>query len=60
MSNQEKLDAAMMKLANIHKQTGFKARKLEVDENGAMLLDPNNPNDVEWYENDEAYDIIKD
>lgn len=60
MSNQEKLNAAMEKLAEVNKKTGFKARKLEVDKDGAMLLDRNNPDDVEWYENDEAYDIIKD
>lgn len=59
MSNQEKLNAAMKKLAEVHNQSGFKARKIEVDKDGAMLLDPNNPNDVEWYENDEAYNIIK-
>lgn len=60
MNNQEKLDEAMKKLAEIHRQTGFKARKLEVDKDGVFLLDRNNPDDVEWYENDEAYDIIKD
>lgn len=25
---------------------------------GVILLDRNNPNDREWYENDEAYDIV--
>lgn len=25
---------------------------------GAILLDPNNPNDRDWYENDEDYDIV--
>lgn len=58
MSNQEKLDAAMKNLAEIHQKYGFKARKLEVDKDGTILLDRNNPDDVEWYENDEAYDII--
>ncbi|MEK4086347.1 hypothetical protein [Psychrobacillus sp. FSL K6-1415] len=58
MSNQEELNAIMKKLAEVNKRTGFIAREIEVDKDGAMLLDPNNPNDVEWYENDEAYDIV--
>lgn len=29
-----------------------------VRKDGVILLDPNNPNDREWYENDEAYDIV--
>jgi len=58
MSNQEELNAIMKKLAEVHKRVGFIAREIEVDKDGAMLLDANNPNDVEWYENDEAYDII--
>lgn len=38
---------------------GFQARKLESDEHGNLLLDPNNPEDVEWHENDAAYKIIQ-
>ena len=29
-----------------------------VGKDGAILLDPNNPNDQEWFENDEDYDIV--
>ena len=29
-----------------------------VGKDGAILLDPNNPNDREWFENDEDYDIV--
>lgn len=58
MSNQEELNAVMRKLAEVNNRVGFVARKIEVDKDGTMLLDPNNPNDVEWYENDEAYNII--
>jgi hypothetical protein len=29
-----------------------------IEKDGVILLDPNNPNDQEWYENDEAYDIL--
>lgn len=59
MSNQKKMDEAMIKLAEVNKRTGFKARELEVDAEGCMILDANNPHDREWYENDEAYDIVK-
>lgn len=61
MSEQRKtIDELMKQLGEINQRTGFKARILEVDEHGTILLDPNNPKDVEWYENDEAYDIIQD
>jgi hypothetical protein len=44
----------MMKLAEVNKRTGFTARKIEVDADGAMILDATNPNDRKWwYENDE-------
>jgi len=33
-------------------------RKLDVDQQGNILLDRNNPSDVEWYENDENYDVV--
>ena len=35
-----------------------KIRKLESDESGFLLLNPNNESDREWYENDEDYDVI--
>lgn len=60
MINQNKLEEVMNKLAEVNKKTGFKAREIEVDSEGAMILDANNPNDQEWYENDEAYDIVED
>lgn len=34
--------------------------KAKVSEDGAILLDKNNPIDREWYENDEAYEIWQD
>lgn len=46
------------RLKEVNKKTGFQARKLETDEQGHLLLDPNNPEDVEWFENDFAYDIV--
>lgn len=33
--------------------------KLEADENGNYLLDPQNPHHREWYENDEEYEVIE-
>lgn len=59
MSNQEELDTVMNKLAEVNKRTGFKVREIEVDSEGCMILDAKNPADQEWYENDQAYDIIK-
>jgi len=56
----KQLDEVMSELAEVNKRTGFKAREIEVDSEGCMILDANNPADREWYDNDEAYDIIKD
>lgn len=52
------IDKLLKQLGEVNKQTGFQTRKLETDEHGNMLLDPNNPEDVEWFENDAAYDIV--
>lgn len=32
-----------------------KFREMQI-EDGVIILDPNDPNDREWYENDESYD----
>ena len=56
---ESRLEFMQEKLQEINNQTGFQARKLETDEHGNMLLDPNNPEDLEWYKNDAAYDIIQ-
>lgn len=53
------MDKLLKQLGEVNKQTGFQARKLETDEHGNMLLDSNNPEDVEWFENDAAYDIVQ-
>lgn len=42
-------------LGKINKLSKFKPKKYEVGKDGALLLDPNDPNDKEWYENDEDY-----
>lgn len=35
-----------------------KLYKLEPDEHGNYLLDPNNPHHRAWYENDDEYEVI--
>lgn len=39
-------------LATLNKMVGFKPNKREVSEDGALLLDPNNPRDVDWFADD--------
>lgn len=53
------MDKLLKQLGEVNKRTGFQARKLETDERGHLLLDPNNPQDGEWFENDAAYDIVQ-
>jgi hypothetical protein len=36
----------------------FPPQKLETDEHGRLLLDPNNPHHRAWYENDDEYEVI--
>ena len=42
-------------IAELQKKSGVQPRKFEIGPNGAILLDPNNENDREWFENDEDY-----
>lgn len=42
-------------LKDVESRSQFKPRKLENGEDGALLLDPTNPHDREWYESDEDY-----
>ena len=42
--------------SRIYKELNVQPRKVKVDENGTILLDQNDKNDWEWYENDEAYE----
>lgn len=58
MSNQEKtIEELLIKLAEVNKRTGFKAREIEVDSEDCMILEANNPHDSEWWHNDKAYEI---
>lgn len=52
------VEELLVELHELDKKSKLKPRKLE-SKDGCFLLDPNNPNDREWYENDEAYDILK-
>lgn len=45
------------KLHELDQKSKKEIRKLKADESGHFLLDRNNPADVEWYENDEDYDV---
>lgn len=59
LSDKEKsVEELLLEFAELNRKSKRKPRKLKSDGFGNVLLDPNNPDDVEWYENDEAYDII--
>ncbi|MRN07821.1 hypothetical protein EAI26_10765 [Lactobacillus sp. 0.1XD8-4] len=59
MSNKEKsVEELLLEFAKLDRKSKRKPRKLKSDGHGNFLLDPNNPDDVEWYENDEDYDSI--
>jgi hypothetical protein len=49
----------LLKLAEEQKnKLNLPSRKFKRTEEEILLLDPNNKFDKEWYENDEAYDIL--
>mgnify|MGYP001474743621 CR=1 FL=1 len=52
------IDELQKELSRINKLSKFKAKEYEVGENGALLLNPDDPNDREWYENDEDYESL--
>ncbi|MGM9988854.1 MAG: hypothetical protein ACI35O_16730 [Bacillaceae bacterium] len=45
-----------VELSKIHKELNFHPKKIKIDEKGNILLDWNDKNDREWYENDDEYD----
>lgn len=51
------IEELKLALRDVESKSHFKPRKLENGEDGALLLDPNNPHDREWYENDEDYSV---
>jgi len=44
----------LTKVHYLEKAANIKPRILKTDEQGNFLIDRNNPDDVEWYENDKA------
>lgn len=52
------IEDLLKKAEKENKKTGIKPRKFERTEDGKLILDPNNPFDKDWYENDEAYDVL--
>lgn len=51
----EEMSIEELKVALFKMQKGLKPIKYPIGTDSAILLDPNNPNDREWYENDEDY-----
>lgn len=49
------LEQLWEKLREARRVAGYKPKQREIGEDGALLLDPNDPNDREWYENDDDY-----
>lgn len=57
MSQQEKsIEELEKELHQLHQKV--KIRKLPIDESGNILLDDDNPDDAEWYYNDEKHNVI--
>lgn len=55
---EKSVEELLLEFAELNRKSKRKPRKLKSDGFGNVLLDPNNPDDVEWYENDEDYDCI--
>ena len=47
----------LKEMSKVHKKTNFKPEKFNTDKEGTILLNPNNKNDREWYENNEDYNL---
>lgn len=59
MTGQKKsVEELLLELHELEKRSKTKTRILSSDSFGNFLLDKDNPHDVEWYENDEDYDLI--
>jgi hypothetical protein len=52
------IDELKKEMSRVHKKTKFNPKKVDSDEDGVILLNPNNPSDKEWYENDEEHDVL--
>ncbi|MEH6945167.1 hypothetical protein [Bacillus sp. JJ722] len=61
MNLEEKSNKELFEMwKKLNKKSGFKLRKLKQNEKGEILLDSSNPQDVEWFNNDEEYDYTKE
>lgn len=59
MSEQKRsIEEKLQRIHEYNKKLGI--TKLEADENGVLLLDPSNPHHVEWYEDDDAANLVPD
>ncbi|WP_157796294.1 hypothetical protein [Bacillus xiapuensis] len=56
--SEKTIQELLKELSELNRQDKNQIRKLSANEHGVILLDRNNPSDVEWYENDNAYDLI--
>ena len=60
MSNKEKsVEDLLLEFSQIDRKAKKNPRTLKSDQNGNFLLDPNNSTDVEWFENDDEYNVIE-
>lgn len=59
MLNEKKTIEELLKVAQKeNKKTSIPPRKFERTEDGKIILDPNKQFDKEWFNNDEAFDVL--
>jgi hypothetical protein len=59
MNKKEKSIEELLELAKKNdKKLNIKPRQFERTEDGKLLMNPDKKFDKDWYENDEAYDIL--
>lgn len=58
IKKEKSVEELLLEFRKIDQQTNQKPRELTSDGEGYLLLDSNNSQDVEWYNNDEDYNVI--
>lgn len=58
IKKEKSVEELLLEFHNIDQKTNKKPRVLKTDGEGNLLLDPKNPEDVAWFNNDEEYDVI--
>ena len=53
---QKRIEKALQRMSEHYRK--YPPQKLESDDQGRLLLDPNNPHHVAWYEDHEASELI--